>query len=131
MKVAESDTGMARAEGTIFVHRPARTTLFRYDAPHTMERFFQLARSELYPDTDGELRLRISPSGAFRNRGELLTAISESKDGYMKPYDKDRALEEWWKQDIMENWLVPDEDVWVIQIFVSVNPGQIGFQGLI
>ncbi|KAL8937324.1 MAG: hypothetical protein Q9216_004482 [Gyalolechia sp. 2 TL-2023] len=112
---------MARAEGTIFVHRPARSTLFRYDVPHTMERFFELARSELYPETDGELRLRISPSGAFRNEGELLTVISERKNGYIELDGEERTLEEWWKQEVVDKWLFPDEDVWAIKIFDTVR----------
>ncbi|KAL9026063.1 MAG: hypothetical protein Q9196_005217 [Gyalolechia fulgens] len=118
---SQNSPSMARAEGTIFVHRPARSTLFRYDVPHTMEHFFELARSELYPDTDGELRLAISPSEAFRNEGELLTAISESKGGYTRSDGQERTLEEWWKEEIMGKWLVPDEDVWAIKIFDAVR----------
>ncbi|KAI4176006.1 MAG: hypothetical protein LQ343_001288 [Gyalolechia ehrenbergii] len=118
---SQKSPSMARAEGTIFVHRPARSTLFRYNVPHTMERFFKLARSELYPDTDGELRLRISPSGAFRTEGEVLTAISESKNGYTKLNGEERTLEDWWEQEIMGKWLVPDEDVWAIKIFDAIR----------
>lgn len=96
-----------------------------------MERFFKLARSELYPDTDGELRLRISPSGAFRTEGEVLTAISESKNGYTKLNGEERTLEDWWEQEIMGKWLVPDEDVWAIKIFVRVIPGHDDLTALI
>lgn len=112
---------MARAEGTIFVHRPARSTLFRYNAPYTMEQFFELARSELYPDTRGKLQLRISPSEAFRKEAKLLAPVSENKGGYMRLDSKGRTLEEWWKEEILDKWLAPEEDVWAIKILVSVD----------
>ncbi|KAL8719416.1 MAG: hypothetical protein Q9225_003581 [Loekoesia sp. 1 TL-2023] len=114
---SQKSPGVARAEGTIFVHRPARSTLFRYDAPYTMGQFFKLARSELYPDTRGKLQLRISPSETFRNEGKLLAPISENRSGYTRSISGERTLEEWWKEEILDKWLAAEEDVWAIKIF--------------
>ncbi|KAL8730882.1 MAG: hypothetical protein Q9166_003809 [cf. Caloplaca sp. 2 TL-2023] len=108
---------LARAEGTIFVYRPANITLFRYDVPHTMEHFLQLARRELYPDTPARLRLRISPSNAFRREGKLLLPIQESQGSYTKPDKNEETLEDIWKENIVDKWLVSHEDVWAIKVF--------------
>lgn len=107
-------TGVARAEGAIFVYRPARCTHFRYDMPQTMERFFALARSELYPNTPGKLRLRISPSNAFREQGKLLAPVEE-RDSY------EPAVEDVWRNEILERWLSPAEDVWAVKLFVGAD----------
>lgn len=112
------ELGAARAEGTIFVHRPANFTHFRYDPPHTMESFFRFARKDLYPETKGKLKLRISPSNAFRQTGKLLLPIAEQKTYITR--DKDGATrEDVWRESIVEQWLTPQEDVWVIKVFVG------------
>ena len=112
------ELGSARAEGTIFVHRPANFTPFRYVPPHTIESFFRLARKELYPETKGRLKLRISPSNAFRQTGKLLVPIAEQKT-YMTRDEDGATREDVWRESIVETWLTPQEDVWVIKVFVS------------
>lgn len=114
--------GLARAEGTIFVHRPANFTHFRYDPPHTMEKFCKLARRELYPETQGKLQLRISPSDAFRQEGKLLPLIREHKS-YLHPDENGETLEDIWKDSIVDKWLDPQEDIWAIKVFVGVYDG--------
>lgn len=115
------EPGLARAEGTIFVHRPANFTHFRYDPPHTMESFFRLARKELYSETEGRLKLRISPSNAFRQSGKLLLPITEHKTSYINPGEDGETREDVWRESIVETWLTPQEDVWAIKVFVGVH----------
>lgn len=117
-----SNTGPARSQGAIIVHRPARLTHFTYHAPHTVERFLALARSELYPNTEGKLQLRLSPSRAFQEEGKLLAPIVESEVGYTSVDSTGETLEDWWKREILDKWLTPEEDVWAIKIFVSDIP---------
>ncbi|KAL8677447.1 MAG: hypothetical protein Q9224_007194, partial [Gallowayella concinna] len=112
---SQKSPGLARAEGTIFVHRPARFTHFRYDIPHNMERFFEMARTELYPHTPGRLRLRISPSAAFREEGKLLLPVTEPKDSYRKSDEDGETLEDVWKSQIVDKWLRPQEEVWAVK----------------
>ncbi|KAL8773642.1 MAG: hypothetical protein Q9209_001408 [Squamulea sp. 1 TL-2023] len=117
----QKSPGLARAEGTIFVHRPANFTHFRYDFPQTMERFFKLARRELYPDTQGRLRLRISPSNAFRQEGKLLLPIVERKGSYGDRDDEGETPEDVWKDSIVDKWLTPLEDVWIVKVFDAIR----------
>ncbi|KAL8814931.1 MAG: hypothetical protein Q9223_005892, partial [Gallowayella weberi] len=117
---SQKSPGLARAEGTIFVHRPANFTHFRYDVPHTMEEFFELARKELYPETPGRLRLRISPSAAFRKEGKLLLQVTEPKDPYSKSDEHGETLEDVWKRQIVDNWFTPQEEVWAVKIFPEI-----------
>ena len=84
-----------------------------------MQRFFEMARSELYPDTPGDLCLRISPSAAFRSEGKLLAPLTENRKGYMEPDGEGGTLEEWWEEEILDKWLTPEEDVWAVKAFVS------------
>ncbi|KAI4147549.1 MAG: hypothetical protein LQ341_001771, partial [Variospora aurantia] len=116
----QKSPGLARAEGVMFVHRPARFTCFRYDAPHTMERFFTLARSQLYPYTSGKLRLRISPNDTFQKEAKLLVPI-ESESAYTTSDSDEEPLEEWWKREVLDPWLNPEEDIWAIKIFDSIQ----------
>ncbi|KAL9587473.1 MAG: hypothetical protein Q9203_003497 [Teloschistes exilis] len=107
-----------RAEGTFFVYRPARTTHFTYDAPHTMRRFLAQARAQLYPDTPvNELRLMISPSNAAREAGKLLTPIAEREEGFEEPNDNGRTAEDYWKDEYLGSWLDAEEDIWAIKVF--------------
>ncbi|KAL8886821.1 MAG: hypothetical protein Q9215_005513 [Flavoplaca cf. flavocitrina] len=115
------ETGLARAKGTIFVHRPANSTHFRYDPPHTMETFFRLARQELYPETKGRLKLRISPSDSFRQTGKLLIPVMERKTSYVNPGEDGDTLEDVWRETIVAKRLRPHEDVWAIKVFVGVQ----------
>ncbi|KAL8649916.1 MAG: hypothetical protein Q9210_004122 [Variospora velana] len=117
---SQKSPGLARAEGVMFVHRPARFTHFRYDAPHTMERFFTLARSQLYPNTSGKLRLRISPNDAFQKEAKLLVPI-ESESVYTTSDSDEESLEEWWKREVLDPWLDSEEDIWAIKIFDSIQ----------
>ncbi|KAI4169761.1 MAG: hypothetical protein LQ348_007221, partial [Seirophora lacunosa] len=117
---SQKSPGLARAEGVIFVHRPARFTHFRYDPPHTMERFFTLARSHLYPNTSGTLRLRISPTDAFQKEAKLLVPI-ESESTYSASDSEEESLEDWWKKEVLDEWLDPKEDIWAIKIFDSIQ----------
>ncbi|KAL8865970.1 MAG: hypothetical protein Q9198_009089, partial [Flavoplaca austrocitrina] len=112
---------LARAKGTIFVHRPANSTHFRYDPPHTMETFFRLARQELYPETKGRLKLRISPSDSFRQTGKLLIPVMERKTSYVNPGEDGDTLEDVWRETIVAKRLTPHEDVWAIKVFVGVQ----------
>ncbi|KAL9636809.1 MAG: hypothetical protein Q9204_002109 [Flavoplaca sp. TL-2023a] len=113
--------GLARAKGTIFVHRPANSTHFRYDPPHTMETFFRLARQELYPETKGKLKLRISPSNSFRQTGKLLIPVMERKTSYVNPGEDGDTLEDVWRETIVAKRLTPQEDVWAIKVFDSIQ----------
>ena len=115
------ETGLARAKGTIFVHRPANSTHFRYDPPHTMESFFRLARQELYPETKGKLKLRISPSNSFRQTGKLLIPVMERKTSYVNPGEDGDTLEDVWRETIVAKRLTPQEDVWAIKVFVGLQ----------
>ena len=115
------ETGLARANGTIFVHRPANSTHFRYDPPYTMESFFRLARRELYPETKGRLQLRISPSNSFRQTGKLLIPVMERKTSYVAPGEDGETLEDVWRDNIVMKRLTPQEDVWAIKVFVGVQ----------
>ncbi|KAL8916335.1 MAG: hypothetical protein Q9172_006355 [Xanthocarpia lactea] len=121
---SQKSPGLARAEGTIFVHRPANFTHFRYDPPHTMEKFYKLARRELYPETPGRLRLRINPSDAFRQEGKLLLPMREHKS-YLNPDENGETLEDIWKDSIVDKWLNPQEDVWVIKVFPLKDSAQV------
>ncbi|KAL8724862.1 MAG: hypothetical protein Q9181_006643, partial [Wetmoreana brouardii] len=117
---SQKSPGLARANGTILVYRPARVTQFRYDAPHTMQRFFALVRAHLYPDApEHGLRLRIGPSDASRKEGRLLAPIVESQDGYTKPDKVGQSLEDFWKDDFLRNYLSAEEDPWAVRVFVS------------
>ncbi|KAL8948210.1 MAG: hypothetical protein Q9222_005585 [Ikaeria aurantiellina] len=110
--------GLARNEGVIFVHRPARFTHFQYDAPHTLERFFDLVRTQLYPDASEKLRIRISPSEAFRKQGKLMTPMKEQSPGdYAKDAGNGSTFEQYWKEDVVGKWLKAEEDVWVVRVF--------------
>ncbi|KAL8997142.1 MAG: hypothetical protein Q9169_003525 [Polycauliona sp. 2 TL-2023] len=113
--------GLAKAEGAMFVYRPANWTHFQYDPPYKMENFLKLARKELYPNTEGKLKLRISPSEAFRKEGKLLLPISDSSHPYDTPGVDGISLEDVWRIDIVEKWLRPQEDVWVIKVFDSIR----------
>ncbi|KAL8920855.1 MAG: hypothetical protein Q9208_006027 [Pyrenodesmia sp. 3 TL-2023] len=117
---ARRSPALARAQGAILVHRPARLTHFIYDAPHTMERFFALARAELYPNTKGKLQLRLSPSHLFQEEGKLLAPIVESEVGYTTVDSTGETLEDWWKREMLDRWLSPQEDVWAIKIIDSI-----------
>ncbi|KAI4250126.1 MAG: hypothetical protein L6R40_000298 [Gallowayella cf. fulva] len=86
-----------------------------------MDRFFRLARRELYPDTPGYLRLRISPSAAFRQEGKLLLPIKESKDSYTKLAENGKSHEDIWARRIVGKWLRPEEDIWAIKVFDSIR----------
>ncbi|KAL8714557.1 MAG: hypothetical protein Q9220_001505 [cf. Caloplaca sp. 1 TL-2023] len=108
--------GLARAEGAIFVHRPARFTHFQYDAPHTMKRFFNLVRTQLYPDASEELCVRISPSEAFRKQGKILTSMKERGSS-----DYTELHEQYWDKDVMGRWITAEEDVWVMQVFDAIR----------
>ncbi|KAL8777895.1 MAG: hypothetical protein Q9213_007662 [Squamulea squamosa] len=118
---SQKSPGLARAEGTIFVHRPANFTHFRYELPQTMERFFKLARRELYPDTQGRLRLRISPSNTFRQEGKLLLPVVERKGSYRDRDEDGETPEDVWKDSIVDKWLTPLEDVWIIKVFDTIK----------
>ncbi|KAL8749030.1 MAG: hypothetical protein Q9184_006966 [Pyrenodesmia sp. 2 TL-2023] len=118
---ARRSPGLARGENTIIVHRPARHTYFIYSAPHTMERFFALVRSDLYPDTEGKLQLRLSPSRAFQEEGKLLAPIVESEIGYTTVDSTGETLEDWWQREMFDKWFPPGEDVWAIKIFDSIQ----------
>ncbi|KAI4192320.1 MAG: hypothetical protein LQ346_004365 [Caloplaca aetnensis] len=117
---ARKSPALVRPGGAIIIHRPARHTHFTYDPPHTMERFFAMARSELYPNTKGQLRLRLSPSRAFQEEGKLLAPIVESESGYTTVDSTGGTLEDWWKAEILDKWLTPEEDVWAVKIFDSI-----------
>lgn len=85
-----------------------------------MERFFTLARSHLYPNTSGTLRLRISPTDAFQKEAKLLVPI-ESESTYSASDSEEESLEDWWKKEVLDEWLDPKEDIWAIKIFVCLN----------
>ncbi|KAL8697534.1 MAG: hypothetical protein Q9201_007081 [Fulgogasparrea decipioides] len=119
---SQKSPGLARANGTILVYRPARVTQFRYDAPHTMQRFFALVRTHLYPDApEHGLRLRISPSDASRKEGNLLAPIVESQEGYTKPDKVGQSLEDYWKDDFLRNYLSAEEDPWAVRVLESIK----------
>ena len=112
---ANTALAQARARGTVFVYRPARTTSFKYDAPHTMERFLALSREHLYPDTPGnKLRIMISPNIAARDKGLLLTPISEVAGGHSK------EDEYFWSKCYVADHFNPYQDVWAIKMFVGI-----------
>lgn len=116
------DLGQARADGIVFVHRPARTTSYKYDAPYTIARFLALARANLYPDTPvNNLRIMISPNTAAREKGMLLTPIAEVEKGYREPDKVGKTLEDYWEDEYMDAWFNPYEDVWAIKVFVSTT----------
>ncbi|KAL8966525.1 MAG: hypothetical protein Q9183_003336, partial [Haloplaca sp. 2 TL-2023] len=119
---ANTATAQARARGTVFVYRPARTTSFKYDAPYTIERFFALSREYLYPDTPGnKLRIMISPNTAAREKGLLLTPIAEVAGGHSK---EDQYF---WNECYIADYFNPYEDVWAIKTFdfIKVYDGTI------
>ncbi|KAL8650673.1 MAG: hypothetical protein Q9226_005044, partial [Calogaya cf. arnoldii] len=118
---SQKSPGLARAEGTIFVHRPAQFTHFRYDPPYTMESFFRLAREKLYPETKGRLKLRLSPSNDFRLAGKLLLPVMEARSSYTTPGEDGDTREDAWRETIVEQWLRPQEDVWAIKVFDSIQ----------
>ncbi|KAL8685667.1 MAG: hypothetical protein Q9224_005727, partial [Gallowayella concinna] len=80
-----------------------------------------MARTELYPHTPGRLRLRISPSAAFREEGKLLLPVTEPKDSYVKSDKHGESLEDVWKSQVVDKWLRPQEEVWAVKVFVSVR----------
>ena len=86
-----------------------------------MAEFCKLARRELYPETPERLRLRIIPSEAFRQEGKLLLPIIERRGSYLNPDENGETLEDIWKESIVDKWLNPQDDVWVIKVFVSVD----------
>ncbi|KAL8903779.1 MAG: hypothetical protein Q9207_003703 [Kuettlingeria erythrocarpa] len=79
-----------------------------------------MARSELYPNTKGQLRLRLSPSRAFQAEGKLLAPIVENESGYTAVDSTGGTLEDWWKAEMLDKWLSPDEEVWAVKIFDSI-----------
>ncbi|KAL8859639.1 MAG: hypothetical protein Q9178_003753 [Gyalolechia marmorata] len=93
-----------------------------------MEKFYKLARRELYPETPGRLRLRITPSDAFRQEGKLLLPMREHKS-YLNPDENGESLEDIWKDSIVDKWLDSQEDVWVIKVFSLKDSVQV-YDGL-
>ncbi|KAL8690475.1 MAG: hypothetical protein Q9218_004084 [Villophora microphyllina] len=123
---SQKSPGLARAEGSFFVYRPARTTHFRYDSPYTLKRFFAQARAQLYPDTPANaLQLVISPSEAARQEGKLLPPIAEKKEGYDEPDDSGKTAEDHWKSEYLDVWFNVEEDIWAMKIFdrIKVSDG--------
>ncbi|KAL8668551.1 MAG: hypothetical protein Q9168_006825 [Polycauliona sp. 1 TL-2023] len=86
-----------------------------------MESFFDQAKNKLYPNTKTMLRLRISPSEAFRKAGKLLLPVQERiSSTYNSPLSNGETPEEIW-QAMVKTRLTPQEDVWVIKIFDSIQ----------
>ncbi|KAL9017283.1 MAG: hypothetical protein Q9185_005374 [Variospora sp. 1 TL-2023] len=72
------------------------------------------------PKVSCKLRLRISPNDTFQKEAKLLVPI-ESESTYTTSDSDEEPLEEWWKREVLDPWLNPEEDIWAIKIFVCLN----------